>query len=231
MKHGVRRYGWPIAAAALLTVLACGASQVAAQVAAQAEKKSGAGFSVERKGPIRIQSTSLEVRDKEKKATFKGNVHVTQGDTDVRCNVLVVFYDAEASKAAKTSSDDGKRGGEQIRYMEAQGNVIVTQNDQTATGDRADFDMRSNTVTLKGNVVVTRGQDVLRGQRLVVDLTTGVTKMESGGGRVEGLFRSSNQDKGKSSNQDKGKPAAPDLKKDNRNDPKRRGAGGPTGLY
>jgi lipopolysaccharide export system protein LptA len=219
VKHGVRRYGWPIAAAALLTMLACGASQVAAQ----AEKKSGAGFSIERKGPIRIQSTSLEVRDKEKKAIFKGNVHVTQGDTDVRCNILVVFYDAEASKAAKTSSEDGKRGGEQIRYMEAQGNVIVTQKDQTATGDRADFDMRSNTVTLKGNVVVTRGQDVLRGQRLVVDLTTGVTKMESGGGRVEGLFRSSNQDKGK--------PAAPDLKKDNRNDPKRRGAGGPTGLY
>ena len=50
--------------------------------------------------------------------------------------------------------------------------------------------MRTNTVTLTGNVVVTQGQDVLRGQRLVVDLTSGVSRMESGGGRVEGLFQS-----------------------------------------
>ena len=217
MKSGVRRYDWLIAAAALLMVPAFSASQAAAQ----ADKK--AGFSIDRKGPIKIQSVSLEVRDKEKKATFKGNVHVVQGETEVRCNVLVVFYDAEGKKAASAPTADGKRDGAQIRYMEAQGNVIVTQKDQTATGNSADFDMRSNTVTLKGNVVVTRGQDVLRGQRLVVDLTTGVTRMESGGGRVEGLFRSSNQEKGKA--------AAPEPKKDNRNDPKRRGAGGPSGLY
>jgi len=34
-------------------------------------------------------------------------------------------------------------------------------------------------------VVVTRGQDVLRGQRLVVDLTNGVSRVDSGRGRVE----------------------------------------------
>jgi len=41
-----------------------------------------------------------------------------------------------------------------------------------------------------GNVVVTKGDDVLRGQRMVVDLTTGVSRVESGGGRVEGIFQS-----------------------------------------
>jgi lipopolysaccharide export system protein LptA len=41
--------------------------------------------------------------------------------------------------------------------------------------------MRSNTVTLTGNVVLTKGQDVLRGQKLVVNLTDGVSKMDSGG--------------------------------------------------
>ena len=225
MKNGVRRYDWTIAAATLLMVLAFGASQVAAQADKKVDKKSDAksGFSIDRTGPIKIQSATLEVRDKEKKATFKGSVHVVQGETEVRCNILVVFYANEAGKAGPAPASDGKRGSEQIRYMEAQGNVIVTQKDQTATGDSADFDMRTNTVNLKGNVVVTRGHDVLRGQRLVVDLTTGVTKMESGGGRVEGLFRSSNQEKGK--------PAGSEPKKDDRNDPKRRGAGGPTGLY
>src|SRR5262245_64453664 len=48
--------------------------------------------------------------------------------------------------------------------------------------------MSENTVTLVGNVVVTRGSNVLRGQRLVVDLTSGVSKMD--GGRIDGIFQS-----------------------------------------
>ena len=40
--------------------------------------------------------------------------------------------------------------------------MTVTQKDQNAIGDTANFDMRANVVTLLGNVVVTRGQDVLR---------------------------------------------------------------------
>ena len=223
MKNGMRRCNWSTAAAAVLMALLAGASQVAAQ--APADKKKSAGtFSVERKGPIKIQAATLEVRDKQKKATFKGNVHVIQGETDVKCNVLIVSYESEMRKSNPSPSEDGKRSSDQIRYMEARGNVIITQKDQTATGERADFDMRANTVTLIGNVVVTRGDDVLRGQRLVVDLTTGVSRMESGGGRVEGLFRSSNQ-------QDNGKPAPAEVKKDNRNGSKRPGAGGPSGLY
>src|SRR5205814_5686091 len=74
--------------------------------------------------------------------------------------------------------------------IDATGGVLVTQKDQNATGDAGIFDTRANTVTLSGNVVVTRGKDIMRGQRLVVDLTTGVSHMESGGGRVEGLFQS-----------------------------------------
>jgi len=34
---------------------------------------------------------------------------------------------------------------------------------------------------------------VLRGDRLMVDMTTGVSKVESGSGRVQGLFQSSGQ--------------------------------------
>jgi lipopolysaccharide export system protein LptA len=71
--------------------------------------------------------------------------------------------------------------------------VVVTQKDQTATGELGIFDMKSNTVTLTGNpVVMTQGQNVLRGDRLVVDLTSGVSRVESGKngqGRVQGLFQ------------------------------------------
>jgi len=38
------------------------------------------------------RGATLEVRDKDKTATFSGNVRVTQGDTGLRCKLLQVFY-------------------------------------------------------------------------------------------------------------------------------------------
>src|ERR1700733_13074089 len=45
--------------------------------------------------PVQIEAATLEVRDKSKMATFSGNVQVVQGDTTMRCQILVVFYGQE----------------------------------------------------------------------------------------------------------------------------------------
>jgi lipopolysaccharide export system protein LptA len=146
------------------------------------------GFSQNRDEPVKIRAAALELREKDKMATFTGDVYVLQGDTEMRCKQLVVFYEQETGTRNVKAADPGPGGDRQIRRIEAKGNVVVVQKDQNATGDAATFNMRENTVTLVGNVVVTRGADVLRGQRLVVDLTSGVSKMDQG--RVEGLFQS-----------------------------------------
>ena len=137
------------------------------------------GFSVNREKPVQIEAASLEVRDKQKMATFTGNVQVVQGDTTMRCKVLVVHYDGDAQSGMKSASP-GPGGSQQITRLVAKGGVIVTQSDQTATGDSGLFDMKSNTITLTGNVVVSQGKNVVRGERLVVDMTSGVSKIDSG---------------------------------------------------
>jgi lipopolysaccharide export system protein LptA len=156
------------------------------------------GFSQNRDQPVKIQSDGMVLRDKEKIATFTGNVHVIQGDTEMRSKVLVVYYvdsskpgptPATTMKTAQPGAPSGAGEQQQIRRIEASGGVVVTQKDQNAAGDSGIFDMQSNTVTLNGNVVVTRGKDVVRGQRLMVDLNTGVSRMD--GGRVDALFGSS----------------------------------------
>ena len=146
------------------------------------------GFSQNRNEPVKIRAASLEVREKDKVATFTGDVYVLQGDTEMRCKVLVVSYEAETGTRTADTAAPGPGGDRQIRLIEAKGDVVVVQKDQRATGDTATFNMRENTVTLVGNVVVTRGSNVLRGQRLVVDLTSGVSKMD--GGRIDGIFQS-----------------------------------------
>jgi lipopolysaccharide export system protein LptA len=144
------------------------------------------GFSQNRDQPVKIQAASLEIREKDKRATFTGDVHLVNGDTEMRCKSLVVFYDDDAKAQSMKAADPGPNGERQIKRIEAKGGVTVTQKDQNAVGETATFNMRENTVTLIGNVIVTRGGDVLRGQRLVVDLTSGVSKMD--GGRVDVLI-------------------------------------------
>ena len=156
------------------------------------------GFQQNRGEPVQIEASRLEVRDKEKLATFTGNVKVVQGDTTMRCKTLVVFYEQQnkdgqqaQAAAAKTmpAAKPGPGGSSQISKLEASGGVTVVQKDQTATGDRALFDMKSNTVTLLGNVLVSQGPNVMRGEKLVVDLTTGVSRVDAGSGPVRMLIQ------------------------------------------
>jgi lipopolysaccharide export system protein LptA len=162
------------------------------------------GFSQNKDKPVQIEAASLEVRDKDKVATFSGDVNVTQGDTNMRCKSLLVFYDQDAKgSGGMKSKEPGPGGNSAIKRLEARGGVIVTQKEQTATGETGIFDMKSNTITLAGKVTVTQGQNVLRGDRLVVDIATGAARVESGGGRVQGLFVPSAADK---KDKDKDKP-------------------------
>ena len=155
------------------------------------------GFQQNRGQPVQIEASRLEVRDKDKMATFSGNVKVVQGDTTMRCKTLVVFYEQQnkdgqqALAAAQTmpAAKPGPGGSSQISKLEASGGVTVVQKDQTATGDRALFDMKSNTVTLLGNVLVSQGPNVMRGEKLVVDLTTGVSRVDAGKGPVRMLIQ------------------------------------------
>ena len=139
------------------------------------------GFSENRGQPVQIEASRLEVRDKDKVATFSGNVKVAQGDTVMRCKSLVVYYEGgQGVTGAMKTSTPGPGGSSQISRLEALGGVTVLQKDQTASGNTGLFDMKTNTVTLIGNVLVSQGGNVLRGERLVVDLTTGVSKVEAG---------------------------------------------------
>jgi lipopolysaccharide export system protein LptA len=176
-----------------------------AQTSMQGVPNAMQGFSQNRDKPIQIEAASLEVRDKAKEATFAGNVKVVQGDTTMTSKSLVVFYDQSPGpeqpppqpkqKAAKAapgtpmqSATPGPSGSSSIKRLEARGSVVVKQKDQVVTGDKAVFDTKANLITMSGGVVLTQCQNVLRGDRLMVDMTTGVSRVESDAGRVQALF-------------------------------------------
>jgi lipopolysaccharide export system protein LptA len=193
------------------------------------------GFAQNRDQPIQIEAASLEMRDKKKEATFSGNVKVVQGDTTMTSKTLVVFYESKdqgqqgqgqaqppaPAKATKTaaaapsapmqSATPGPGGSSSIKRLEARGNVVVTQKDQVVTGETAVFDTKANLITMVGGVVLTQCKNVLRGDRLFVDMTTGVSRVESDSGKVQGLFINSGGEGGGCAGQAPGQtsPAAP----------------------
>jgi lipopolysaccharide export system protein LptA len=199
----IARCAWT-AAVALATIAA---GDAFAQSAVQGVPNAMQGFSQNRDQPIQIEAATLEMRDKKKEATFSGNVKVVQGDTTMTSKTLVVFYEStpapseapasNAKAAAKTAplpaAAPGPGGSSSIKRLEAKGNVVVTQKDQVVTGETAVFDTKTNLITMLGGVVLTQCKNVLRGDRLLVDMTTGVSRVESDSGKVQGLFIQSGQ--------------------------------------
>jgi lipopolysaccharide export system protein LptA len=202
MKFMTQLFSRSFAAAALALIVSGDAGAQGAASVPNAMQ----GFAQNRDQPIQIEAASLEMRDKKKEATFSGNVKVVQGDTTMTSKSLVAFYDsgpAQASpppaapKGSKSgpmqSATPGPGGSSSIRRLEARGSVVVTQKDQAVSGETAVFDTRANLITMKGGVVLTQCNNVMRGDRLKVDMTTGVSRVESDKGKVQVLIEQSGQ--------------------------------------
>jgi len=200
-----------LAASAMTFALTLGAAYgVTAQSSVDGVPNAMQGFSKNRDQPIQIEAAKLEIRDKTnparrdktKQATFSGSVKVVQGDTTMTSKTLVVFFDSNSAAAASAptktkgavkasplrSATPGPGGSSSIQRLEARGDVRVTQKDQVVTGKTAVFDTKINLITMLGGVVLSQCMSVLRGDRLLVDMTTGDSRVESDSGKVQGLF-------------------------------------------
>lgn len=191
-----------------LTIAAFAALLCASPAVAQPQTQQGSvtsafsGFSAKSDEPVNVESDNLEVKDQEQAAIFTGSVVLTQGGSTVRARKLTIYYykkgegpKAAAPKGPQQGETQGAKSapeaGRDIRRMEAEGDVVVTQRNQKATGARGVFDVESNKVELTGGVVVSQDDNVIRGERLKVDLTTQISRVEGGGGsgRVQGVFK------------------------------------------
>lgn len=195
--------------------------------AAHAQTAGGfSGFGGSDGGPIQIEASELEVRDKEGVAIFTGDVVVKQGETTLETAKLVVHYvgggqgagggegakkegggkkkaaaaaaaaaagqpaatPAAAPAAAETGAAAPVAGSQEIDRLEATGKVLVTSKDQTASGDSATYDGKTEVLELRGDVVLTQGKNVVRGDRLVVEMQTGRARVLSTTRRVQMLL-------------------------------------------
>ncbi|WP_395329891.1 LptA/OstA family protein [Novosphingobium sp. BL-8H] len=123
--------------------------------------------------PVDFGADRIEMQDKQNRVVLTGNVDITQTDLRMR--------------AARTVIDLANAKQLQVNRITASGSVVVTRQDQTATGDTAIYDLNQRIITMVGNATLKRaGGDTLRGGRFVIDLKSGVSS--ASGGRVTGTF-------------------------------------------
>ena len=137
---------------------------------------SGFVFRTDPNAPIDIDAETLDVLDKTKTATYRGAVHAVQGGFVIRTPEMIATYSGDAGLGTPT---EGKAPAAQLIRVRANQHVEVTSaDDQSATGDWADFDVKANKVTIGGHVILKKGTSTATGPKAVIDLTTGVTKLE-----------------------------------------------------
>jgi len=123
--------------------------------------------------PVDYSADRIELQDKQNRVVLAGNVDVKQSELRLR--------------AARTVVDFTNAGSLQIQRITASGGVVVTRNDEVATGDVGIYDFSKKIITMTGNASLKRGNgDALRGGRFVMDLKSGVSS--ASGGRVSGTF-------------------------------------------
>ncbi len=104
--------------------------------------------------PVDITANELEVLEQKKQSIFRGDVVVTQGDMRLRSDHLVVFFDEQ----------------NQIRRIEAQGQVELVDPQRRATGERAVYDRQEDILQLSGQAVVVQGENRVAGDEIVLYL-------------------------------------------------------------
>ncbi|MEQ1768486.1 MAG: LptA/OstA family protein [Devosia sp.] len=126
--------------------------------------------------PVEITADNFAVEQSAKKATFTGNV--------------VVRREGMTLWAGKVTVDYGSGGLSNIVGLIASGGVRLKTPEQTASGDRAEFNPRTQVLKISGNVTITNASGTMSGPQLVLDLKNGSTTFSGGGnsGRVTGVF-------------------------------------------
>lgn len=134
------------------------------------KKAGGVGFEVSKKDPIYITSDRMEVDQKKNIITYKGRVVTLQGEMTMRSEALTAYYNP---------------GMKQLKEVVAEGKVHLTQGDRVATGSKAVFNDKDQTITLSGNPVVRQGNSEVSGDRITFYMEEDRAVAEGGNQRVK----------------------------------------------
>ncbi|MBU6371257.1 MAG: OstA family protein [Alphaproteobacteria bacterium] len=139
-------------------------------------------------GPIAYSADNLEYVDGARQLILTGNVEVAQDTSTLRADKLTLYF----ASSARPDPTQGGFGAGDIERIVASGDVFFVRPEQTARGDNAVYELKTDSVTFTGRVVVASDENVVKGESMVLEIGSRRTTVKPGAGpgqRVRGVFR------------------------------------------
>ena len=98
--------------------------------------------------PINIQSDSgIEWQQDKQIYIVRGNATATRGPASIKADTLIAHYRPVKGGTPNAANTEGNT---EIYRIEAEGNVLVTRDNRTVVGDRADYDVDQGVGIMRG---------------------------------------------------------------------------------
>jgi lipopolysaccharide export system protein LptA len=126
--------------------------------------------------PIITEANTLELDNKNKTATFKGNVVAKQEQKGkeplyIYCDKMVIYSSEETEKkpaSSKSKGDEKKNLTQQVDKIVASGQVKIYNDKDRATGETAVFYNADQKIILSGKAEFWQGKNLIKGEEITV---------------------------------------------------------------
>jgi lipopolysaccharide export system protein LptA len=126
--------------------------------------------------PIITEANTLELDNKNKTATFKGNVVAKQEQKGkeplyIYCDKMVIYSSEETEKKpapSKSKGDEKKNLTQQVDKIVASGQVKIYNDKDRATGETAVFYNADQKIILSGKAEFWQGKNLIKGEEITV---------------------------------------------------------------
>jgi len=135
--------------------------------------------------PIEIVSDRMEAFQETGMVVFSGHAVATKGDIQIKTDRLTIYYQKPQKPGGKNQTPDLEGGGE-LEKIEAKGNVVITQNEVSATGTQAIYSEKEKTIVLSGNPVLREKRNMIKGCRVIFYMNENRGKVEPCAGENAG---------------------------------------------
>ena len=119
-------------------------------------------LSEDTKEPIMTSSDQMRVDNKLSQAELIGNVEIVQGDLLLYADYVRVIYSQDQSK---------------IESLFARDNVVLMSGEDRATANEADYNLERGTIVMTGNALVSQDGNTVSADRAEFDIDSGAASM------------------------------------------------------
>lgn len=121
--------------------------------------------------PVEATADDLQINSENNTAVFSGNARIVQGNLNLTASIITVKFDTTA---------------EDIKSVQASGNVKYNNGQETAKAQSAQFNVDTQVIVFTGNVVLKQPRIILTGDHLTYNIKTNKSKMS---GHVKTVYK------------------------------------------